>query len=205
VNVTAGSDYVRSHIRSDLARDDHDQYRLGEAATLSYKQSQRARRLRSRLGQLALLLVIYYLVPVRETTSVPDQIVRGAFALVVLVGVVTWITREVVRQSSQRTAEVNRDRLLLMVVAGLMFFALVDLVVARSGPSEFVGVETKTDALYFALTTLATVGFGDVHAEGQVARVLLIVQMTFNVVVLTRAAQVLLASRAVQRLPDQGE
>jgi hypothetical protein len=51
---------------------------------LSYKQSQRARRLRSRLGQLASLLVIYYLVPVRETTSVPDQIVRGAFALVVL-------------------------------------------------------------------------------------------------------------------------
>ena len=77
--------------------------------------------------------------------------------------------------------------------------------VARSGPLEFVGLETKTDALYFALTTLATVGFGDVHAEGQIARVLLIAQMIFNVAVLTRAAQVLLASRAVPRLPDQGE
>jgi voltage-gated potassium channel len=172
--------------------------------TLSNKQPRRARRLRSRIGQLVLLLAIYYLVPIRETTSVPDQVMRGGLALVVLVAVVTWITREVVRQSSQRAAEVNQDRLLLLVVVGLLFFALVDLVVARAGPSAFVGLETKTDALYFALTTLATVGFGDVHAEGQVARVLLIIQMIFNVVVLTRAAQVLLASSAVRRVPDQG-
>ena len=172
---------------------------------MSYKQSRRARRLHSRIGQVVLLLAIYYLVPIRETTSVPDQVMRGAFALLVLVAVVTWITREVVRQSSQRTAEVNQDRLLLLVVVGLMFFALIDLVIARTGPSEFIGLETKTDSLYFALTTLATVGFGDVHAEGQIARVLLIAQMIFNVAVLTRAAQVLLASRAVPRLPDQGE
>ena len=172
---------------------------------MSNKQSRRARRLRSRIGQVVLLLAIYYLVPIRETTSVPDQVMRGTVALLVLVAVVTWITREVVRQSSQRTAEVNQDRLLLLVVVGLMFFALIDLVIARTGPSEFIGLETKTDSLYFALTTLATVGFGDVHAEGQIARVLLIAQMIFNVAVLTRAAQVLLASRAVPRLPDQGE
>ena len=172
---------------------------------MSNKQSRRARRLRSRIGQVVLLLAIYYLVPIRETTSVPDQVMRGAFAFLVLVAVVTWITREVVRQSSQRTAEVNQDRLPLLVVVGLMFFALIDLVIARTGPSEFIGLETKTDSLYFALTTLATVGFGDVHAEGQIARVLLIAQMIFNVAVLTRAAQVLLASRAVPRLPDQGE
>ena len=78
---------------------------------------------------MVLLLAIYYLVPIRETTSVPDQVMRGALALLVLVAVVTWITREVVRQSSQRTAEVNQDRLLLLVVVGLMFFALIDLVI----------------------------------------------------------------------------
>jgi hypothetical protein len=47
---------------------------------------------------VVLLLAIYYLVPIRETTSVPDQVMRGAFAFLVLVAVVTWITREVVRQ-----------------------------------------------------------------------------------------------------------
>ena len=149
-----------------------------------------------------LLVVVYYLVPIREATSVPDQVIRVGFALLVIVAVVAWITREVVRQTSQTAAEVNQDRLLLLVVVGLIFFAVADLVVARTVPMEFVSLETKTDALYFALTTLATVGFGDVHAEGQIARTLVIIQMVFNVVVLTRAAQAVLASRAVRRATE---
>lgn len=57
---------------------------------------------------------------------------------------------------------------------------------------QFVGLATKTDALYyFALTTLTMVGFGDVHAAGQLARALVIVQLLFNVVVLASAARVL--------------
>ena len=66
-----------------------------------------------------------------------------------------------------------------------------------------VSLQTKTDALYFAVTTLTTVGFGDVHAQGQVARGLIIVQMVFNVVVLTRAAQTLIASRTARRSTNQ--
>ena len=169
---------------------------------MSNKQSQRA-RIRSRFVQVILLVVVYYLVPIRETTGALDQLMRVGFALLVVVAVVVWITREVLRQTSQSAVEVNQDRLLLLVVVGVIFFAVADLVVARTVPSEFVSLETKTDALYFALTTLATVGFGDVHAEGQIARALVIVQMVFNVVVLTRAAQTLLASRAARRSTEE--
>jgi hypothetical protein len=45
--------------------------------------------------------------------------------------------------------------------------------------------------LYFALTTLAAVGFGDVHAHSLIARRPVVVQMAFNVVVLASAASVL--------------
>ena len=86
-----------------------------------------------------------------------------------------------------------------------MFFALADLVVARALPGEFTGLQTKTDGLYFVLTTLITVGYGDVHADGQVARGLLIIQLAFNAVVLTRAARALseeLARRRAER-PEQ--
>jgi voltage-gated potassium channel len=180
----------------------------GEAANLSDKQSRvarRRRRLRSRFVQAVLLLVIYYLVPVHEETDLTDQLVRGALALAFFVGVVFWITREVVRQTSVNVSEVNQDRLFLLVVFGVILFAVADLALARIGPSEFVSLETKTDALYFSFTTLATVGFGDVHAQGQIARGLLIVQMVFNVVVLARAAQTLLASRDARRSKDEDE
>ena len=150
-----------------------------------------------------MLLVGYYLVPVHEATSSLNQFVRAALALVVFVLLVVWFTREVVRQTSRSTAEVNLDLLFLLVVGGLIFFAVADLAVARTAPSEFVSLETKTDALYFAVATLSTVGFGDVHAQGQIARGLVIVQMVFNVVVLTRAAQTQLASRAGRRSTDQ--
>jgi hypothetical protein len=179
-----------------------------EAATLSDSQSRRARRarrLRSRFVQAALLLVSYYLLPVHEMSSALNQFVRAALALIVFVILVVWFTREVVRQTSRGAAQVNQDILLLLVVGGLIFFALADLAVARGLPGEFVSLETKTDALYFAVTTLVTVGFGDVHAQGQVARGLVVVQMVFNGVVLTRAAQTLVASRAARRSTDQAE
>jgi voltage-gated potassium channel len=38
------------------------------------------------------------------------------------------------------------------------------------------------------MTTLLTIGFGDIHAAGQVARVLVLVQMVFNVVIIATAA-----------------
>jgi voltage-gated potassium channel len=83
------------------------------------------------------------------------------------------------------------DRLLLAAVAGVICFALIDYAITRSDETQFAGLQTRTDALYFAVTTLATVGFGDVHAQGQLARQVVTVQMVFNVVVLASAARVL--------------
>jgi voltage-gated potassium channel len=71
------------------------------------------------------------------------------------------------------------------------FFALVDYAIAISDAGQFVGLETKTDALYFALATLTTVGYGDVHASGQVARGVVAVQLVFNVVIVATGVSVL--------------
>ena len=38
------------------------------------------------------------------------------------------------------------------------------------------------------MTTLLTIGFGDIHAAGQAARALVLVQMVFNVVIIATAA-----------------
>jgi voltage-gated potassium channel len=61
--------------------------------------------------------------------------------------------------------EVRVEPLVLQIVAGVTVFALADLLVARRAPKQFVDLGTKTDAVYFALTTLATVGYGDIHAK----------------------------------------
>jgi len=73
----------------------------------------------------------------------------------------------------------------------VVLLTLADYLTAVSGPGQFVGLETKTDALYFALATLTTVGYGDVHAAGQVARGVVAVQLVFNVAVIATGASVL--------------
>lgn len=63
-------------------------------------------------------------------------------------------------------------------------FASMYYVVAAHRPGEIDGIDTKIDALYFTVTTAATVGFGDITADGQLARLLVTLNMVFNIVAL---------------------
>jgi alkylation response protein AidB-like acyl-CoA dehydrogenase len=56
-------------------------------------------------------------------------------------------------------------------------------------------------ALYFALTVLSTVGFGDITPVGTVARGLTMVQMTLDLVLLGVAVRVI--TGAAQRARDR--
>ena len=85
------------------------------------------------------------------------------------------------------------------IIIGIVVFALADFTVATLHDGQFVGLETRTDALYFTLATLLTVGFGDVHAAGQLARALVSIQMVFNVLMLATAGQIAWRSVTEQR------
>jgi hypothetical protein len=77
---------------------------------------------------------------------------------------------------------VQIQTLLMLVYATVLLFSLSYTALAEATEDQFVGIETKTDGLYFTMTTLATVGFGDVHATGQLARGLVTLQIVFNLV-----------------------
>ncbi|MGW7448759.1 ion channel [Kitasatospora sp. NPDC054795] len=62
--------------------------------------------------------------------------------------------------------------------------------------SEFAGLETRLDALYFTVVTMATVGYGDITPAGQTARLVVVLQIGYNFVFLAAAAGT--ASRAVR-------
>jgi hypothetical protein len=138
----------------------------------------------------ALIVGVYYLVPI-ETGVAEGQIVVRAVATVVAGLLITWL---ILRQVAQQLADPERAPLaglVTAIVGGVAFFALADYIMAISDPGQFTGLATKTDALYFALTTLTTVGYGDVHAAGQLARGLVVVQLLFNVAVIATGATVL--------------
>ncbi|MFF1872051.1 potassium channel family protein [Kitasatospora herbaricolor] len=77
--------------------------------------------------------------------------------------------------------------ILLAVCLSLVVFSTTYL--ALSGQEgQFHGIDTRVDALYFTMVTASTVGYGDITATGQTARVVVMVQMVFNVLFLTAAA-----------------
>ena len=66
---------------------------------------------------------------------------------------------------------------------------------AQANPGNFnVDSLTRTDSLYFTVTVFATVGFGDITATSQVARVAVIVQMLLDLLVLGLVVKVFLGA-----------
>ncbi len=149
----------------------------------------------------ALIVGFYYVIPVEPGVQGVQLALRvgGTVAVGLLI---TWL---IVRQVAHHLTEPETTPvagLLTALVGGVAFFALADYTTAILGPGQFVGLETKTDALYFTLATLTTVGYGDVHAAGQVARTVVIVQLVFNVAVIATGASVLsrqIGTRARER------
>ena len=77
--------------------------------------------------------------------------------------------------------------LLVALYIAVLFFAAAFYLLAHAQPEEFKGLSTRLDAVYFALTVLSTVGFGDIHAVGQAARAMVCAQIVFDLLVVSLA------------------
>ncbi|HSA52615.1 MAG TPA: ion channel [Yinghuangia sp.] len=149
------------------------------------------------VGALTLLLVAFYILP-DHVHGVSDVVRVGAFSLCV-VGFAALILMLILR-GARGTVPARAEGLLLTVVASLVFFASVYDRLAGQG-DQFAGLVTRTDALYFTLVTTATVGYGDITATGQAARIAVMVQIVFNLVFIGAGASVAL-ERIKQRRRD---
>jgi len=137
---------------------------------------------------LALLLGAYAVAPVTVSAE-SGPLLRLASVLLLLLGAAAVTVRQL--RLSLDDGERRIDGLVLAVALITVAFATAFHALETRNPGQVVGLETKVDALYFTLSTMLTVGYGDLHAEGQVARVLVVVQMVFDVVLVAAAATVL--------------
>jgi hypothetical protein len=125
-------------------------------------------------------------------------------SLVIVVSIVPWTVRRV-----RDILVSERPMLESAVVIGLVFvllvmaFSIAYYTLERHSGGQFSELHTKLDAVYFVVTTLATVGFGDVHASGQFARALVSMQMIFDFAFLGLTLRVI-TSAARHRMEQTG-
>jgi voltage-gated potassium channel len=135
---------------------------------------------------VALLTTAYYLLPT------PGRMHETSWAILFFggVAVLAVLILVTVLRLIRAGPDVRVRSLVALLCVAVLFFSWAEVVLAKE-PGQFDDLHTKTDSLYFAVSTLATVGFGDVHATGQLARAAVIIQILFNLLFLGLAITVL--------------
>ena len=152
----------------------------------------------------AVLVVLYYVLPLDRGWDA-DTAIRLLVGLLVFAGVMVWQIRRIAgsRYPGVRAAEA----LGLIIPLFLVLFASTYFLMERASAASFTEPLTRTDALYFTVTVFSTVGFGDITAKSETARVLLIVQMLADLAILGAGARLLLMAvqRGRERRSEKGD
>ena len=141
-----------------------------------------------------MLVVIYYLLPL-DRSSIAVAVTLLIIGLVALMGLVTYQVRSIIRSSFPLLRGV--EALATSIPLFLLLFAATYIVLATISAGNFSEPLSRTDAIYFTVTVFATVGFGDITAKAEVARLVVTGQMLADLIVLGLGVRVLLS--AVQR------
>src|SRR4051794_850020 len=131
----------------------------------------------------------YALLPLSRPVDVVTLLALAG-GLVFLAALVLWDLREISQSTHPRMRAF--ETISTVVPLFLLLFSSVYYVMEHTEPGNFSQPLTRVDAFYLSVTIMSTVGFGDITAVSQVARILVTVQMLANLVLVGLVARVLL-------------
>jgi voltage-gated potassium channel len=143
------------------------------------------------------VVAAYYLLPLDNVTGVSLGVAL-AVGLLVLTAIVAYQVRAIIRHPHSAVRAI--EALAITVPVFLVLFAATYFMMEQSNAGNFnVDSLTRTDSMYFTVTVFATVGFGDITATSQVARVVVMAQMILDLLVLGLVVKVFLGAVEIGR------
>jgi hypothetical protein len=142
-------------------------------------------------GSTAALVAIYYLLPLNRssTWAAVTMLAIGLAALIAVVAFqVRWILRS--RYPGLRAVQALATSIPLF----LLLFAGTYVVMAAISAGNFSEPLTRTNALYFTVTVFSTVGFGDITAKTEAARLVVTGQMIVDLVAIGLVVKVIVGA-----------
>ena len=152
------------------------------------------------IASAVVLVALYYLLPLDQLASVPLTVILVVALL--LAAVAAWQLRLILgsKYPGVRAAEALATTAPLF----LLLFASAYFAMARATPAAFGQHLTRTDALYFTVTTFSTVGYGDITAVSQAARLLVTAQIILDLLVLGLVIKLFIGAARVARQARAG-
>jgi voltage-gated potassium channel len=139
----------------------------------------------------ALFIALYALVPIEGVTT-RDTVVRLVIVLIALPLVFTW---QVYSIKSARYPDLRAtEAVIAAVTIFVILFALLYLGMAVSDARNFSQPLDRVSAIYFTVTVLSTVGFGDIAAASDASRVLVTIQMLLDLAIIAIVVRVFFAA-----------
>jgi voltage-gated potassium channel len=128
-----------------------------------------------------LLVALYFVAPLDDDLD-EAPVLLLALCLLGVLALIAWQARAIVRSPlpTARAIQALAASFPLFVVS----FATAYYLMARDDPAAFAQPLTRLDALYFTLTVVSTVGFGDIAPATQLARGVVTAQMFLNLIVI---------------------
>ncbi|MER7513007.1 potassium channel family protein [Streptomyces lavendulae] len=145
------------------------------------------------LVSAALLVAGYFLLPL-DSAFTATTVVGLVGGIVVVALFLAWQIRQITRSPFPGLRAI--EALAVTVPLVVLMFATAYCLMDNSAPDNFSEGLSRTDGMYFSMTVFSTVGFGDITARSQPARLLATVQMTVNLLLIGVAARLMV--QAVQ-------
>ena len=127
-------------------------------------------------------------------------------AVVGLAAVIATVPLTVRRVQAVKVAEqpvlVAIEALVLLVTMLVLGFAALYYSM-DAHPGQFEGLSTRLDSVYYTVTTMATVGYGDIHPTGQAARAVVTLHMLVNLAFVGIVVRVLARAARAARGEDE--
>jgi voltage-gated potassium channel len=142
-------------------------------------------------GSTVVLVAIYYLLPLNHSARWA-AIAMLTIGLAGLGTLVTFQVRWIIASPFPGLRAL--EALATSVPFFLLLFASSYVVIAAISASSFSQPMTRTNALYFTVTVFATVGFGDITATAQAARLVVTAQMIIDLIIIGLGARVILGA-----------
>jgi voltage-gated potassium channel len=164
----------------------------------SYQRSILLRMSARAFAAAGILLLIYFIVPIENHPHAGIGL-RLAVGLALFVAVLTLELGLISRHAQPMLRAAVA--LATIIPLFLVLFSWIYLTMARSNPASFATPLDRIGALYFTVTVFSTVGFGDITAKTDTARLVVTIQMISDMLVIAVILRLILgaASRTEAR------
>ena len=143
------------------------------------------------IGTVVVLAIAYAVVPFDHASDVH----LWAWVLSAIVLITVALVFEIRMILSARFPGMKAIEALIMLIALIVFvFSATYVSLSQSAPGTFSEPINKFGGIYFTVTVLSTVGFGDITARTNGARMVVVFQMLFDIVLIGAVVRLLFSA-----------